>query len=83
MSANDVVWEHGEKRGLTGWVYECEDHHFYTMLFRQWQTTAGWTGQTWQDYKVELLRVQGLDAMSTTKYQMATQMGVFPFLHHG
>jgi hypothetical protein len=44
------------------------------------QTTAAWTGQTWQDYKAELLRVQGLNVMSTAEYQMATQMGVFPFL---
>jgi hypothetical protein len=43
---------------------------------------AAWTGQTWQDYKAELLRVQGLNVMSTTEYQMATQMGVFPFLQH-
>jgi hypothetical protein len=27
-------------------------------------------------------RVQGLNVMSTTEYQMATQMGVFPFLQH-
>jgi hypothetical protein len=27
-----------------------------------------------------LLRVQGLNVMSTVEYQMATQMGVFPFL---
>jgi hypothetical protein len=39
-------------------------------------------GQTWQDYKAELLRVQGLNVMSTAEYQMATQMGVFPFLQH-
>jgi hypothetical protein len=32
-------------------------------------------GQTWQDYKAELLRVQGLNVMSTAEYQMATQMG--------
>jgi hypothetical protein len=27
--------------------------------------------------------VQGLNVMSTAEYEMATQMGVFPFLHHG
>jgi hypothetical protein len=64
----------------TRWVYELEDLHFYNMLLRQWQTTAAWTGQTWQDYKAELLRVQGLNVMSTAEYQMVTQMGVFPFL---
>jgi hypothetical protein len=66
----------------TRWVYEWEDPHFYNMLLQQWQTTAAWTGQTWQDYKAELLRVQGLNVMSTAEYQMATQMGVFPFLEH-
>jgi hypothetical protein len=64
----------------TRWVYEWEDPHFYNMLLQQWQTTAAWTGQTWQDYKAELLRVQGLNVMSTAEYQMATKMGVFPFL---
>jgi hypothetical protein len=63
-------------------VYEWEDPHFYNMLIQQWQTTTTWTGQTWQDYKAELLRVEGLNAMSTAEYQMATQMGVFPFLQH-
>jgi hypothetical protein len=66
----------------TIWVYEWEDPHFYAMLFQQWQSTAAWTDQTWQDYKAELLRVQGLNVMSTAEYEMATQMGVFPFLHH-
>jgi hypothetical protein len=66
----------------TRWVHEWEDPHFYAMLFQQWQSTTAWTGQTWQDYKAELLRVQGLNVMSTAEYKMATQMGVFPFLHH-
>jgi hypothetical protein len=61
-------------------VYEWEDPHFYNMLLQQWQTTAAWTGQTWQDYKAELLRVPDLNVMSTAEYQMATQMGAFPFL---
>jgi hypothetical protein len=63
-------------------VYEWEDPHFYNMLLQQWQMTTAWTGQTWQDYKAELLIVQGLNVMSTAEYQMATQMGVFPFLQH-
>jgi hypothetical protein len=63
-------------------VYEWEDTNFYNMLLQQWQTTSAWTGQTWQDYKAELLSVQGLNVMSTTEYQMATQMGVFPFIQH-
>ena len=54
--------------------------HFYTMLVHEWETTSAWTGQTWQDYKAELLRVRGLNVMSTAEYQMVSQMGVFPFL---
>jgi hypothetical protein len=45
------------------------------MLIQQWETKAAWTSQTWHDYKAELLRVQGLNVMSTAEYQMATQMG--------
>jgi hypothetical protein len=66
----------------TRWVYEWEDPQFYNMLLQQWETTAAWTGQTWQYYKAELLRVQGLNLISTTEYLMAIQMGVFPFLRH-
>ena len=47
------------------WVYEWEDPHFYTMLVQKWQTTSAWTGQTWQHYKAELLRVRGIALMST------------------
>ena len=39
------------------------------------------SGQSWQDYKAELLRVRGLNVMCTAEYQMVSQMGVFPFLH--
>jgi hypothetical protein len=63
-------------------VYKWEDPQIYAMLIQQWETTAAWTGQTWQDYKAELLRVQGLNVMSTAEYQIATQMGVFPFIQH-
>jgi hypothetical protein len=52
------------------------------MLLQQWETTAAWTGQTWQYYKAELLRVQGLNLISTVEYLMVIQMGVFPFLRH-
>ena len=64
----------------TRWVYEWEDPHFYTMLVQEWQTTSAWTGQTWQHYKAELLRVRGIALMSNAEYQTASQMGVFPFL---
>src|SRR6185437_8916857 len=64
----------------TKWVYEWEDPYFYTMLVQEWQTISAWTGQTWQHYKVDLLRVRGIALMSTTEYQTASQMGVLPYL---
>ena len=64
----------------TKWVYEWEDPHFYTMLVQEMEKTSAWTGQTWQDYKAEMLRVRGLNVMSTAEYQMASQMGVFLFV---
>jgi hypothetical protein len=33
------------------WVYEWENLDFYNMLVQQWQTTAIWMGQTWEEYK--------------------------------
>ena len=54
--------------------------YFYTMLVQECETTSAWTGQTWQHYKAELLRVRGIAVMSTAEYQTASQMGVFPFL---
>ena len=59
----------------TRWVYEWEDPHFYTILVQEWETTSAWTGQSWQDYKADLLRVRGLNVMSIIEYQMASQMG--------
>ena len=41
-------------------VYEWEDPYFYTMLVQEWETTSAWTGQIWQHYKAELLRVRGI-----------------------
>ena len=64
----------------TKWVYEWEDPHFYTMLVQEWETTSAWTGQTWQHYKAGMIRVRGLNVMSTAEYQIASQMGVFPFV---
>ena len=64
----------------TRWVYEWKDTHFYTMLVQEWETTSAWTGQSWQDYKGELLRVRCLNVMSTAEYQTASQMGIFSFL---
>jgi hypothetical protein len=62
-------------RPETRWVYEWEDPHFYTMLIQEWQTTASWTGYTWQDYKANLLRERGINVMSIAEYQMATKWG--------
>jgi hypothetical protein len=62
-------------------VHEWEDPHFYNMLVSEWQTTSAWTGLTWQQYKVELLRVKGLNVMSIAEYRSASQMGVFHFYH--
>ncbi|TVU34001.1 hypothetical protein EJB05_15822, partial [Eragrostis curvula] len=45
-------------------VYQWEDPDFYNMLMDQWRTTAAWTGQTWLEYKAELLATQGLVLMS-------------------
>ena len=45
------------------------------MLVQKWETTSAWTGQTWQHYKAELLRVRDLNVMSTVEYQIASQMG--------
>ena len=64
----------------TRWVYEWEDPYFYTMLVQEWETISSWTGQSWQDYKAELLRARGLNVMSTAEYQTMSQMGIFPFL---
>jgi hypothetical protein len=57
-------------------VYEWEDSDFYNLLVGEWQTTAAWTGLTWQQYKGELLNV-----MSIAEYHSATQLGIFPFYH--
>jgi hypothetical protein len=43
------------------------------MLLQEWQTTSSWTGQTWQDFKAELLQRQGLNVMSIAEYEMAKQ----------
>jgi uncharacterized membrane protein YgcG len=57
----------------TRWVYEWQDPHWYNMLLQEWQTTSSWTGQTWQDFKAELLQRQGLNVMSIAEYEMAKQ----------
>ena len=53
------------------WVYEWENPEFYNMLVSQWQTTAAWTGQTWEEYKAALLATRGIALMSTIEHHMA------------
>jgi hypothetical protein len=55
------------------WVYEWQDPHWYNMILQEWQTTSAWTGQTWQEFKAELLQRQGLNVMSTAEFEMARQ----------
>jgi hypothetical protein len=40
------------------------------MLVFEWQTTAVWTGQTWEDYKASLLANQCIVLMSVNDYNM-------------
>jgi hypothetical protein len=57
--------------------------HIFTICYfsNGRQEQRGWVklGKT---TKAKLLRVECLNVMSTAEYQMATQMGVFPFLQH-
>jgi hypothetical protein len=52
----------------TRWVYEWVDPELYTMLYQDWQTTAAWTGLTWQQYKAQQLQYKGIMLMSTEEY---------------
>ena len=53
------------------WVYEWQDPEFYATLQGQWSTTSAWTGQTWAEFKAELLSTRRLMLMSTNEYTMA------------
>jgi hypothetical protein len=53
------------------WVYEYENPEFYNMSVQQWQTTIAWMGQTWEEYKAQLLATQGITILSTIKLHMA------------
>jgi hypothetical protein len=53
------------------WVYEWENPDFYTMLVSEWQTTAAWMSQTWEEYKVSLLATQRIALMSIVEYHMS------------
>ena len=52
------------------WVYEWQDPSFYNMMVSEWQTTAAWMGQSWQDYKAALLSTHEIAIMSTEEYNM-------------
>jgi hypothetical protein len=41
------------------------------MLMSEWQTTAAWMGQTWDDYKASLLENCRIALMSINDYHMA------------
>jgi hypothetical protein len=41
------------------------------MLVELWSTTSTWTGQTWTEYKAQLMREQGIMLLSTEEYNMA------------
>jgi GTP cyclohydrolase I len=53
------------------WINEYENPEFYNMLVQQWQTTAAWTRQTWEEYNVQLLATQGIALLSTIEHHMA------------
>jgi hypothetical protein len=53
------------------WVYEYENSEFYNILVQQWQIAAAWTGQTWEEYKAQLLATQGITLLSTIEHYMA------------
>jgi hypothetical protein len=49
---------------------EWESMGFYSMLVSEWQTTAAWTGQTWDDYKASLMVNHCIVLMSIKDYHM-------------
>jgi hypothetical protein len=40
------------------------------MLMSEWQTTAAWMGQTWEDYKASLLANHRITLMLINDYHM-------------
>jgi hypothetical protein len=60
------------------WVYEWENPDFYNMLVSEWQTTAAWTGQTWEEYKTSLLATWRIALMSTIEHHMAHYTWLMP-----
>jgi hypothetical protein len=53
------------------WVYEWESSKFYSILVSKWQTIVTWTGQTSDDYKVNLIENRCIALMSVNDYHMA------------
>jgi hypothetical protein len=60
------------------WVYEWESPEFYSMLISEWQSTAAWMGQTWDDYKASLMANRHVALMSVNDYHMANFTWMMP-----
>jgi hypothetical protein len=52
------------------WVYKWDSPEFYSMLVSEWQTTAAWTRQIWDDYKTSLMANQYIVLTSVNDYHM-------------
>jgi hypothetical protein len=48
------------------------------MLVQQWQITAVQTGQTWEEYKAQLLATQGIALLFTIEHHMAYYTWMMP-----
>jgi hypothetical protein len=60
------------------WMYEWESPKFYSMLVSEWQSTAAWTGQTWDDYKANLMANHRIALMSVSDYHMENFTWMMP-----
>jgi hypothetical protein len=60
------------------WVYEWESPEFYSMLVSEWQTTAAWMGQTWDENKAILMANHRIALMSVNNYHVAHYTYVMP-----
>jgi hypothetical protein len=48
------------------------------MLISEWQSTAAWMGQTWDDYKASLMANRHVALMSVNDYHMANFTWMMP-----
>jgi hypothetical protein len=60
-----VRWHNNQWSG-----YEWEGTEYYQMLVESWSTTSAWTGQTWIEYKKQLMREQCIMLLSMEEYNM-------------